>query len=65
MIDTSTAVCFLHLLGLSVSKKTVLESELMVFKGLEFRLDYPNPLTSVETLLEVLGKTKMIREEKI
>ncbi|XP_024141569.1 cyclin N-terminal domain-containing protein 1 isoform X2 [Oryzias melastigma] len=55
MIDTSTAVCFLHLLGLSVSKKTVLESELMVFKGLEFRLDYPNPLTSVETLLEVLG----------
>ncbi|XP_004080647.1 cyclin N-terminal domain-containing protein 1 isoform X1 [Oryzias latipes] len=55
MIDTGTAVSFLHLLGLSVSKKTILESELMVFKGLEFKLIYPNPLTSVETLLEVLG----------
>ncbi|RVE59950.1 hypothetical protein OJAV_G00192780 [Oryzias javanicus] len=55
MIDTSMAVCFLHFLGLSVSKKTVLESELMVFKGLEFRLNFPNPLTYVETLLEVLG----------
>lgn len=28
----------------------------MVLKGLEFRLEAPNPLTYVETLLEVLGK---------
>lgn len=28
----------------------------MVLKGLEFRLNPPNPLTYVEILLEVLGK---------
>ncbi|KAM6963494.1 cyclin N-terminal domain-containing protein 1 [Tautogolabrus adspersus] len=55
MIDTSTAVRFLHSVGLSVSKKAVLDSELLVLKGLEFRLNSPNPLTYVEILLEVLG----------
>uniref|UniRef100_A0A3Q3H0X0 Cyclin N-terminal domain containing 1 n=1 Tax=Labrus bergylta TaxID=56723 RepID=A0A3Q3H0X0_9LABR len=55
MIDTSAAVRFLHSVGLSVSKKAVLDSELMVLKGLEFRLNAPNPLTYVEILLEVLG----------
>ncbi len=57
MIDNSTAVRFLHSVGLSVSKQAVLESELMVLKGLEFRLNVPNPLTYVEILLEVLGET--------
>lgn len=56
MIDNSTAVHFLHSVGLSVSKQTLLESELMVLKGLEFRLNAPNPLTYVEILLEVLGE---------
>ncbi|MEQ2224065.1 hypothetical protein ILYODFUR_003605 [Ilyodon furcidens] len=55
MIDTSTAVQFLHSLGLSVSKQTLLESELMVFKGLEYRLNVLNPLMYVEVILEVLG----------
>ncbi|XP_041672189.1 cyclin N-terminal domain-containing protein 1 isoform X2 [Cheilinus undulatus] len=55
MINNSIAVHFLHSAGFSVSKKDVLESELMVLKGLDFRLDAQNPLTYVEILLEVLG----------
>ncbi|XP_038591136.1 cyclin N-terminal domain-containing protein 1 isoform X1 [Micropterus salmoides] len=55
IIDNSTAVSFLQSVGHSVSKQTVLESELMVLKVLEFRLNNPNPLTYVEILLEVLG----------
>uniref|UniRef100_UPI0037E7E766 cyclin N-terminal domain-containing protein 1 n=1 Tax=Semicossyphus pulcher TaxID=241346 RepID=UPI0037E7E766 len=55
IIDNNTAVRFLHSVGHSVSKQTVLKSELMVLKGLEFRLNAPNPLTYVEILLEVLG----------
>ncbi|XP_029312132.1 cyclin N-terminal domain-containing protein 1 [Cottoperca gobio] len=55
IIDNNTAVRFLHSVGHSVSKQTVLESELMVLKGLEFRLNTTNPLTYVEILLEVLG----------
>lgn len=39
-----------------MSKQALLESELMVLKGLEFRVNDPNPLTYVEVLLEVLGK---------
>ncbi|KAM9336936.1 cyclin N-terminal domain-containing protein 1 [Symphorus nematophorus] len=55
MVDNSTAVRFLHSFGYTVSKKAVLDSELMVLKGLDFRLDAPDPLTYVEILLEVLG----------
>ncbi|XP_035997591.1 cyclin N-terminal domain-containing protein 1 [Fundulus heteroclitus] len=55
MIDISTAVRFLHSLGISVSKQTLLESELMVFKGLDYRLSVLNPLMYVEVILEVLG----------
>ncbi|XP_041819297.1 cyclin N-terminal domain-containing protein 1 [Chelmon rostratus] len=55
IIDNNTAVRFLHSVGHNVSKQTVLESELLVLKGLEFRLNAPNPLTYVEILLEVLG----------
>ncbi|XP_028332652.1 cyclin N-terminal domain-containing protein 1 [Gouania willdenowi] len=54
MIDSNVAVRLLYSLGHSVTKQGVLELELMVLKGLEFRLDFPNPLTYVETLLEVL-----------
>lgn len=58
MIDNNTAVHFLHSVGFgcTVSKQTLLESELMVLKGLKFRLNVLNPLTYVEILLEVLGK---------
>nr|XP_040032472.1 cyclin N-terminal domain-containing protein 1 [Gasterosteus aculeatus aculeatus] len=55
IIDNNTAVGFLHSVGHTVSKQTLLESELMVLKGLEFKLNTPNPLTYVEILLEVLG----------
>ncbi|XP_035468293.2 cyclin N-terminal domain-containing protein 1 [Scophthalmus maximus] len=55
IITNSTAVHFLHSVGLSVSKQTLFESEMMILKGLEFRLNSPNPLTYVESLLEVLG----------
>ncbi|XP_040922693.1 cyclin N-terminal domain-containing protein 1 [Toxotes jaculatrix] len=54
-ISNNTAVRFLRLVGYSVSKQTLLESELMILKGLEFRLNVPNPLTYVEILLEVLA----------
>lgn len=47
---------FLHSVGHIVSKQTLLEIELMILKGLEFRLNVPSPLTYVEILLEVLGK---------
>lgn len=56
MIDNNTAVHFLHSVSCTVSKQTLLESELMVLKGLKFRLNVLNPLTYVEILLEVLGK---------
>ncbi|KAM9716448.1 cyclin N-terminal domain-containing protein 1 [Menidia menidia] len=55
MISSSAAVRFLHSAGLTVSKQTVMESELMICKTLSFRLNVLNPLTCVETLLEVLG----------
>ncbi|CAI5658326.1 unnamed protein product [Oreochromis niloticus] len=40
---------------LSLHSHALLESELMVLKGLKFRLNVLNPLTYVEILLEVLG----------
>ncbi|KAM9425813.1 cyclin N-terminal domain-containing protein 1 [Pholidichthys leucotaenia] len=55
LIDNNTAVRFLRSIGHSFSKQDLLESELMVLKGLEFRLNVPNPLTYVEILLEGLG----------
>ncbi|TWW82201.1 Cyclin N-terminal domain-containing protein 1 [Takifugu flavidus] len=57
-IDNDTAVRFLHSVGHSVSKQALLESELMVLKVLEFRINDPNPLTYVEVLLEVLGNNQ-------
>uniref|UniRef100_A0A665WCY9 Cyclin N-terminal domain containing 1 n=1 Tax=Echeneis naucrates TaxID=173247 RepID=A0A665WCY9_ECHNA len=57
IIDNNTAVHFLNSVGHRVSKQTLLDLELMILKGLDFRLNTPNPLTYVEILLEVLGKT--------
>lgn len=58
MIDNNTAVQFLHSFGLSVSKETLLQTELMIVKVLQFQLHPPNPLAYVEILLEVLGKNR-------
>ncbi|KAM3592211.1 uncharacterized protein V6R79_014800 [Siganus canaliculatus] len=58
MTDNNIAVRFLESVGLSVSKQALLASELMVLKGLEFQLNASNPLTYVETLLEVLGRNE-------
>ncbi|KAF7666206.1 hypothetical protein LDENG_00115880 [Lucifuga dentata] len=55
IVNNDAAVRFLMSAGLSVSKKAILDSELTILKGLEFRLNAPNPLTHVEILLEVLG----------
>ncbi|KAJ3607578.1 hypothetical protein NHX12_024629 [Muraenolepis orangiensis] len=55
MIDNNTAVQFLHSMGLTVSKKALMASELEILKGLHFNLNVPNPLSYVEVLLEVLG----------
>ncbi|XP_064177809.1 cyclin N-terminal domain-containing protein 1 isoform X1 [Anguilla rostrata] len=55
VIDNNTAVKFLKSIGLSYSKDTLLESELLVLKTLNFSISVPNPLMYVETLLEVLG----------
>nr|XP_061807207.1 cyclin N-terminal domain-containing protein 1-like [Nerophis lumbriciformis] len=57
-VDIHMAMRFLHSVGLNFSKQAILESELMVLKGLDFRLDLPNPLTYVETLLEVLANNE-------
>ncbi|MBN3276631.1 CNTD1 protein, partial [Polyodon spathula] len=55
IVDNSTAVKFLQCLGYSYTKETLLESELNILKTLNFYISVPNPLTYVETLLEVLG----------
>ncbi|XP_059893530.1 cyclin N-terminal domain-containing protein 1 [Gadus macrocephalus] len=55
IVDNNQAVQFLHSMGHTVSKKALMESELQILKGLDFKLDVPNPLTYVEILLEVLG----------
>ncbi|KAJ7984876.1 hypothetical protein DPEC_G00359320 [Dallia pectoralis] len=55
VVDNNTAVRFLHSMGHSVSKQTVMDSELMILKALDYKLNTPNPLSYVEILLEVLG----------
>ncbi|KAM6951754.1 cyclin N-terminal domain-containing protein 1 [Aplochiton taeniatus] len=54
IVDNNTAVQFLHSMGHSVSKQTLLSLELMILKTLDFRINAPNPLTYVEIILEVL-----------
>lgn len=56
VINNRMAVQFLHSVGHSVSTKILFETEMMILKGLEYRLNFPNPLIYVEILLEVLGK---------
>lgn len=56
MIHNNAAVCFLRPTCHNISKQTIMESELMVLKGLGFNLNTTNPLVYVEILLEVLGK---------
>nr|XP_029541074.1 cyclin N-terminal domain-containing protein 1 isoform X2 [Oncorhynchus nerka] len=55
VVDNNTAAQFLHSMGHSISKQTIMDMELMILKALDFRLNTPNPLTYVEILLEVLG----------
>ena len=57
IVDNNQALQFLHSMGHTVSKKALMESELQILKGLDFKLHVPNPLTYVEILLEVLGKS--------
>ncbi len=56
VVNNETAMRFLQAAGYSSSKEQLLESEILVLKTLNFNLNIPNPLTYVETLLEVLGK---------
>ncbi|KAL4630872.1 cyclin N-terminal domain-containing protein 1 [Arapaima gigas] len=53
-IDNNRAVAFLKSIGHSCSKETLLESEVVILKTLDFSINFPNPLIYVETLLEVL-----------
>ncbi|KAM8888606.1 cyclin N-terminal domain-containing protein 1 isoform 1-T1 [Synchiropus picturatus] len=55
LVDLNTAVTYLHSVGHTVTKKAVLDLELMVLKELDFRLQIPTPVTYVDALLEALG----------
>lgn len=55
MMDTNRAVHFLSLLGCQVSREAVLEAERLICRQLQFAITSIEPLTFVETLLEVLG----------
>uniref|UniRef100_A0A8C2A8U1 Vacuolar protein-sorting-associated protein 25 n=1 Tax=Cyprinus carpio TaxID=7962 RepID=A0A8C2A8U1_CYPCA len=52
-LDLYSNVCLA--VGYPSSKEQLLDSEILVLKTLNFNLNVPNPLTYVETLLEVLG----------
>ncbi|XP_015217478.2 cyclin N-terminal domain-containing protein 1 [Lepisosteus oculatus] len=54
-IDNNTAVRFLHQLGYNYTKEALLESEIHILKTLDFCINFQNPLTYVEVLMEVLG----------
>ncbi|MCI4384001.1 hypothetical protein PGIGA_G00033260 [Pangasianodon gigas] len=55
VIDNSSALRYLQLVGTDCPKEKILESELLILKTLDFRVNVPNPLSYAETLLEVLG----------
>ncbi|XP_072312496.1 cyclin N-terminal domain-containing protein 1 [Eucyclogobius newberryi] len=55
VIDFNAAVHFLKSLGYTATHETLLDSEMLVLKGLDFKLNVTNPLIYVEVLLEVLG----------
>ncbi|NXI48155.1 CNTD1 protein, partial [Galbula dea] len=55
IVNSDTALKFLHFLKYSYTKQELLESELTVLKTLHFQINVPTPLAYVELLLEVLG----------
>ncbi|XP_062383019.1 cyclin N-terminal domain-containing protein 1 isoform X2 [Sardina pilchardus] len=55
IVDNNIAMRFLQSAGYSITKDTLMSSELVVLKTLNFNLSATNPLTYVETLLEVLS----------
>ncbi|XP_026079115.1 cyclin N-terminal domain-containing protein 1 [Carassius auratus] len=55
VVNNDIAMRFLQAVGYPSSKEQLLDSEILVLKTLNFDLNVPNPLTYVETLLEVLG----------
>ncbi|XP_062859665.1 cyclin N-terminal domain-containing protein 1 [Trichomycterus rosablanca] len=55
VIDNSSASRYLQSLGCSCHKDKLLESELIILKTLGFKVNVLNPLSYVETFLEVLG----------
>ncbi|XP_060719851.1 cyclin N-terminal domain-containing protein 1 [Tachysurus vachellii] len=55
VIDNSSALRYLRLVGSDCPKEKILESELLILKTLDFRVNVPNPLSFAETVLEVLG----------
>lgn len=56
MVNNDIAMRFLQAVSYSSSKEQLLDSEILILKTLNFNLNVPNPVTYVETLLEVLGK---------
>ncbi|XP_068080793.2 cyclin N-terminal domain-containing protein 1 isoform X1 [Danio rerio] len=55
VVNNDIAMRFLQALSYPSSKKQLLDSEIFILKTLNFNLNVPNPVTYVETLLEVLG----------
>ncbi|KAL2078654.1 hypothetical protein ACEWY4_026339 [Coilia grayii] len=54
IVDNNMAMKFVQSAGYTITKEKLMSSELMVLKTLNFSLSATNPLTYVETLLEVL-----------
>ncbi|XP_073685082.1 cyclin N-terminal domain-containing protein 1 [Garra rufa] len=59
VVNNDIAMRFLQAAGYPSSKKQLLDSEILILKTLHFNLNVPNPLTYVETLLEVLGHNEV------
>ncbi|XP_043086946.1 cyclin N-terminal domain-containing protein 1 [Puntigrus tetrazona] len=58
VVNNELAVRFLQAAGHSSTKQQLLDSEILILKTLNFNLNVLNPLTYVETLLEVLGRNE-------
>ncbi|RXN22516.1 cyclin N-terminal domain-containing 1 [Labeo rohita] len=55
VVNNDIAMRFVQAAGRPSSKQQLLDSEILILKTLHFNVNVPNPLTYVETLLEVLG----------
>ncbi|KAK7123140.1 hypothetical protein R3I94_020055 [Phoxinus phoxinus] len=55
VVNNDIAMRFLQAVNYPSSKQQLLNSEILILKTLNFNLNVPNPVTYVETLLEVLG----------